>query len=88
MQIRNDKNRTSKQPEIGDVIYISIVKYVVYAITEKSIKLESPDERIPTGFRRKDHYNKNTFSKRYFFDKVKLYWRGLTISRVPNMDYM
>jgi len=88
MQIRNDKNRISKQPEIGDVLYISNVRYVVYAITNKSIKFESFDERIPVGLKRKDFCNKNTFAKRYFFDKVKMYWNYLSVARMPNLDYM
>lgn len=87
MQIRNDKNKCLKNVEIGDVIFISSIKYSIYEITDKSIKIESKDEKIPSGFKRKDFINKNTFAKNYFFDKVELRWKYLTVRRMPNLDY-
>jgi hypothetical protein len=88
MQIRNDKNRIDKEVALSDVVWISCIKYYVYEITDKSIKIKSKDEKLPNGYKRKDFINKNTFAKRYFFDKQQQNWSCLKISRMPNLDYM
>lgn len=88
MQIRNDYDRIKKSPEIGDLIYISTVKYTIYDITNKSLKLKSEDIKLPLGFNKKTYINKNTFIKSYYYDKTKLYWRFLVIGKGVNMDYI
>ena len=86
MKITNYTEKIKKDIAIGDIVLISVTKYEVYEIGEKSVKIKAIEEKIQRGLKVKDFINNNTFAKRYFWNGWA--WAWITKMSIPNMDYV